>query len=462
MRQTPSSQIQESFATVRTDLCYGLITLGSSTLWSLSSGWLVYFYLPPGGSPLVPVATYGLVMFVVYIIHASVDLPIGYLSDRTRTRWGRRIPFMFVSVLPTLTFFTLIWTPPTRAESVWNLVYLGIIVLLYRIFSSLLQIPYQALLPELALTDQRRVRMSTWSASFQLIGVILASFAGPAIDALGFLNTMLIFGSVLLPLFYLPLFVLREPNGRPVSTSKRLGFRRDISLTLGNRVFRAFIATRTLVWTTTSLIQAVIPFVVTEVCLLSKSDAVYFYISAVLASLACYPLVNRLSDRVGKWRVFFVSLSASAIVLPGLMFIGQWMPVPLLAQGVVWSASQAMALSGFTVLQSAFVAEITDRDEEVTGQRREGSYYATVRFVDQIVGGAALALLPLLLLLGRSQFDPYGPLGVRIVGVVGGALTFLGLLIFLRYPRGSWSGERSSTLKQVQDYSGSPQPSRFE
>ena len=86
------------------------------------------------------------------------------------------------------------------------------------------------------------------------------------------------------------------------------------------------------------------------------------------------------------------------------------------------------------MLLPSFVAEITDHDERLTGQRREGAYYAVWGLFDQIVTGAALALLPLLLLLGRSHSDPLGPLGVRMVGIVGGMLMFAAFLAFLRYP----------------------------
>jgi GPH family glycoside/pentoside/hexuronide:cation symporter len=93
-----------------------------------------------------------------------------------------------------------------------------------------------------------------------------------------------------------------------------------------------------------------------------------------------------------------------------------------------------MALSGFMVLTQAFAAEVTDYDEMLTGQRREGAYYSTWGLIDQLINGTAMAVLPLLLLLGRSYTDPHGPLGVRIVGLIGGMLLLTGFVIFLRYP----------------------------
>jgi GPH family glycoside/pentoside/hexuronide:cation symporter len=419
---------------IKTDLGYAMITLGSTTLWSVSNGWLLYFYLPPKGASRVPVASYGLVMFALYVLHAIAAPPIGYFSDHTRSRWGRRLPFMFLSTLPLLVFFVLLWTPPAPGTSAWNLVYLGIIALLYRLTFSLHQIPYQALLPELALTERPRTRMSAWYAGFQLAGMVLGGLAGPMIENLGYVRATLIYASVMLPLLYLPLFVLRERPGRQIAVSERLDFWQSLSITLRNRAFLFFVTARTLCWSALTLIQMTIPFIVTEICQLTKSDTLSFYIPTVLTSLACYPLVTWLSGRVGKWGVFAGSLLASALVLPGLMLIGPWFPVPLSVQGILWVMLQAIGVSGFAVLQPAFMAEITDDDERLTGQRREGTYYAAWRLLDHVVTGAVTALLPLLLLLGRSHSDPNGPLGVRLVGVVGGALILAAFALFLRYP----------------------------
>jgi Na+/melibiose symporter-like transporter len=148
---------------------------------------------------------------------------------------------------------------------------------------------------------------------------------------------------------------------------------------------------------------------------------------------------------VGKWAVFAGSLLASAIVLPGLMLIGDWLPLPLRTQGFIWITLQAIAMSGVTMLPPAFGADIVDHDETLTGQRREGAYYATWGFLDQVINGTASAILPLVLLLGRSQSDPRGPLGVRMIGVLGGVMMLAAFLIFLNYPlRRGFSAEEDA------------------
>jgi GPH family glycoside/pentoside/hexuronide:cation symporter len=263
--------------------------------------------------------------------------------------------------------------------------------------------------------------------------MILGGLAGPLIERLGYVTAALIYAASLLPFFYAPLLVLREPIHQ-ASTEEKLNLREGIAFMMRNKPFLIMTATGIFYWGITTLIQSVIPYIVTEICLLSESDTWYFYIPAIFASLACYPLVMWLANRWGKWTVFAGSLLASAIVLPGLMLIGDWLPINLMAQGIIWITLQAVAFSGIAMLPQAFGAEIVDHDEELTGERREGTYYATWGVLDQVINGVIAAVLPMLLLLGRSHTDPNGPLGVRIVGVLGGVLLFIGFLIFMRYP----------------------------
>ncbi len=419
---------------ISVDLFYGLGTLGSSTIGFVISSWLLYFYVPPDGSPLVPVALYGIAILVGRGISALITPFVGYLSDNSHNQWGRRLPFMFGAALPLLGVFLFLWLPPLQVESFSNLVYLVLMTIAYRIALVFYQVPYQALLPEIAITDRHRVRISAWQSGFLLIGMMLGGLAGPLIERQGYFITALVYSGAVLLIFYLPFLVLRERSGRQIAIEARIGFRESLAITFKNRDFVIFVIVWTTYLMTASFVQAAAPFIVTEVCLLSKADTIYFYIPGILASLAWYPVVTWLAKRWGKWKVYAGSLLASVIVFPGTMLIGAWFPVPLKFQCSSWAVLQAVVISGVVVLSSAFVAEITDYDYAQTGQRREGMYYAAMSVLDQIFSGIVSVLLPLILLLGRSHTLPQGAIGVRLTGVVGGLLMLIGFLVFLRYP----------------------------
>ncbi len=101
-----------------TDIAYALLTLGSSSLWGFVSGWILYFYIPPTGTPLVPIALYSVVMFLSRGINVAISLPIGFLSDQTRTPWGRRLPYIFAASFFMIGAFALLWIPPHSTEFV--------------------------------------------------------------------------------------------------------------------------------------------------------------------------------------------------------------------------------------------------------------------------------------------------------------------------------------------------------
>lgn len=437
MEQTATlPPVTESLPPVRIDISFSLIMLGTTIAWSVNDGWLLYFYLPPEGQgvSLVPLAFYGIVILVARIVNAIVTPPIGYWSDNLRSKWGRRVPFMFAVSLPLVIAFFLLWTPPVQGESMTNLFYLGVILVLFNITQNLVIIPLGSLLPELADTDRHRVRLTAWSASFQLVGIILAGLAGMLISRFGYVPMALVYAAVMLPFLYLPFFILREKPGRQIEAAQRMSFLQSIRVTLTNRAFLMLTATGICFWTATTFLMQSIPFIVTEICQQDVATTTYFYMAAVLPLLACYPVINWLSTRYGKWKVFSGSLLASAIVLPGLMLISPSLPIPLLTQGLIWIALQAIAMSGVTMLPQAFAAEITDYDETITGQRREGAYYSAWSLLGQVISGVAALVLSLLFLLGRSQIDPNGPLGVRLTGLIGGVLMFAAFLLFFKYP----------------------------
>jgi len=427
---------------IRIDLAFSLIQLGATTLWSVNDGWLLYFYLPPEGKgqALVPLAFYGIVILVARVIDALITPLIGYWSDHLHSRWGRRLPLIFSASLPFLIVFVLLWLPPVQGTSIINLFYLGLMLILFNIAQALVIIPLGALLPELAILDKHRIRLTMWSATFQLLGVIAAGMAGLLIDGFGFARMALIYAACILPLLYLPFLTLREQPGRQIDARERFGFLHSLKITLKNRAFLILSIAGIFFWAATTFMMAIIPYIVTEICLLQVSDAPYFYVAGVLAMLLCYPVVNWLAGRFGKWSVFAGSLLASALVMPGLMLIGPWIPISLMAQGIIWILLQSIAASGITMLPQAFAAEITDYDEKLTGQRREGAYYSAWVLLGQLIGALAAAALPLLFLLGRSQSDVNGPLGVRLTGLIGGALMFISLLVFWHYPLRHLSG----------------------
>jgi len=151
---------------------YGLGTLGRSSVGFVASSWLLYFYMPPERAPLVPIALYGIAIFGGRLVSALITPYIGYFSEISRNRFGRRLPLMFVAVIFFLVAFALLWRPPLQNESLLNWVFLFSLVIIFRLSTSLHQVPSQALLPELA------------EDVSDMIGII-SPYETPVLNALG-------------------------------------------------------------------------------------------------------------------------------------------------------------------------------------------------------------------------------------------------------------------------------------
>ena len=177
-----------------------------------------------------------------------------------------------------------------------------------------------------------------------------------------------------------------------------------------------------MLWLATTFTFETLPYIVTEICRSSKAETIYLYLTALVVPLIAYPAVTRLASRYGARAVFRGSLLAGAVITPGLLLISEHAPLPLLVQGVLWIALQAAGLAGAQALPGAVTAEIDGNDYTIFGN-----------LVDQLASGTALVIIPFFLLLGRSQAEPQGPLGVRLLGLAGGAFLLAAFVVFGKF-----------------------------
>ena len=98
------------------------------------------------------------------------DPLIGYWSDRTTSRWGRRLPFVLFATPFWVLFFALLGTPPNGHESIANAVYLFAMLQGFYLFSTLSGGPFESLLPEIAVSSKDRVGVVTWQVFFGTVG----------------------------------------------------------------------------------------------------------------------------------------------------------------------------------------------------------------------------------------------------------------------------------------------------
>ena len=170
-------------------LLYSLASAGLNILAITVSTWLLYFYSPPpdsGRHIYLPVAFVGAVAFIVSIWDAVIDPFIGQFSDNLRSKWGRRRPFIIFGAPATAILVVLIWTPPMSSSILMVSIYFLVINLLYNTAYSLVGIPYDATMPEMAPEVHERVKLSYFKGLFGIIGVLIGSLvAAPLFGSIG-------------------------------------------------------------------------------------------------------------------------------------------------------------------------------------------------------------------------------------------------------------------------------------
>ena len=146
-------------------IVYSLGYFGVSILNGLFMVWVLKVYVrdwfpdPKLQYWLVPVFLVG------RVLDAVSDPLVGYFSDRTRTRWGRRKPYIALGTVPLTLAFALVWFPPGDVNSITNLWWLLVISVSYFTLFSVVVNPYLAMLPDIARTNDDRVATSSAARS---------------------------------------------------------------------------------------------------------------------------------------------------------------------------------------------------------------------------------------------------------------------------------------------------------
>ena len=239
---------------VPTKLFYGFGSVAFGVKDNGFSYFLAFFYAQVMG---LPAQTVGFAIMLALILDAFIDPIVGQLSDNTRSKWGRRHPWMYAAAIPVAVSYLLIWNPPTGWSQPAQVAYLVAVAVLIRSFISCYEIPSAALAAELTTEYDERTRLLSyrylfgWIGGLAMYGLALFVFLKPTpeyavgqLNPEGYANYGLFAGGLMLFAILVTSIgthrqipYLRDPPQRQV-TMGRLA--RELVGTLRNRTF-AFI-----------------------------------------------------------------------------------------------------------------------------------------------------------------------------------------------------------------------------
>ncbi len=316
------------------------------------------------------------------------DPLIGLLSDRLRTRWGRRRVLLLFGAVPLGVFFMLMWIVPALNQF-WMAVYYAVTFILFDTAFTVVHVGYNALTPEMTSDYDERSSLNGYRMVFSIAGslgaIILATVLGWRITDPRLLYLILGIGLGIISMIP-PFIVFNITRERPADELPRsLPFGQAIKQTLGNRPFRLVMGLYLLSWTTASILAAVLIYFATYY-LRIPDQANYFVLVAQGMAILFIPVIVKISQRLDKRRSFMIGSLAWVIALLG---------ISALRADQFILAYFLTALAGFGIATAyvvpwAMVPDVIEYDELRSGQRREGSYYAFASFFQKLATGVAL------------------------------------------------------------------------
>ena len=424
---------------------YGAGALGASVLLQTILLWLVYFYAPPAGQGimLLPPTLVGFALAAGRVVNALSNPPVAYWSDRSRSRWGRRRPFIVVGAPALALCFALLWFPP-RGPQAMVFMYAAAVLAGFFFLFSLVMNPYAALLPEITPGGRGRPAAASWQAGASLAGVGVAMIASPwLIQRRGFGAMGVVLAAVALACLWVVGAGVREaapPPGARDTATGRGPFLAEVAAVLRHRGFRVYLVSLALLWLGTSMVNTTVVYVVTVLMGLPREQVAFVLGTAFVCTVAALAPLARVNRTLGTATALTWTLAATSVVVPLIGAIGlRGVPFAPAVQGYAVIVLAAAPLGGLLVFPNVLLADIAETDGRASGEGREAMFYAVQGLA--LNGATALSsvLLGFLLSLGYS---PGQALGLRLIPVVAGACTLAALLVFRRYPVATASGHR--------------------
>ncbi|HTO07471.1 MAG TPA: MFS transporter [Myxococcota bacterium] len=396
---------------------------------------------------LVPLAWVALAAALARIFDAIIDPFVGWLSDHTHTRWGRRRPWIAVATPIAALVFVALFTPPAWLTTSGAAVWFGVCLMLFFILNMLYGLPHAALGPELTLDYHERSTLFSVREGFALVGTLVAAIVpGVLTQGFGFsqrsafAGMALGYGVLMVSLYWLLVVRVRERPEFVQRASNPLvpGVRRS----LRNRPFLVLFVCYAVANIPGAIPGLLMPYFnryVLNPPPIPQPQAdgwlTIFLAAYFLSGLLCLPLWLALAKRIGKLNAWLTSFVMGVTGGVMLFFLGEGQNIGCLAV-IVWAGS---SFGAGLFLPPAIQADVIDYDELHTGKRREAQYLALWGLVPKfIVIPSASLPLALLAWLGYQPNLPQSPnvvFAIRAVfALTPAAFSIAAFFIAWRFP----------------------------
>jgi GPH family glycoside/pentoside/hexuronide:cation symporter len=425
----------------------GSLAIGQASILLLYAYYFLYL-----GVPLSPLGI-SLVLLIYGIWDALNEPLIGHISDLTRSRWGRRKPFIAFGLVPLVICSYLIYTPPIN-DPLLCTIYLIIMLVLYETFVTMVITLWFALYPELTLDQNERLAISRFKEIFGVIGLILGLAIAPLIAGsfsdpmLGFSLMGLILG-IITALTMLPtLIFIKERKEYQTTKENKIGFLKSMKISLKSKSFVCFILVQFLLQLSYSVVLSGLPLFFEGVLGMGSSEwAIQMLLIFCVVIPGLYVWI-KIAEKKGTRYALFISMLCFCLTFPlvFLVYSPTTMLIVLLIAG--------FGLGGLMLFPTVLLSDVIDEDHTKTNERREGIFNGVSGVIVKSSNAISWLVLGIVLTVFQinrenvspSALTPLGELGLRIlIGVIPIIFIVLGMFFLYLYPL---TGEKLDEVKK--------------
>jgi glycoside/pentoside/hexuronide:cation symporter, GPH family len=421
---------------MKTKLGFGIGDLGGNMLFTIVGFYLLFYFTDV---VKLPAALAGTAFMIGKIWDAVTDPVTGYLSDRTRSRWGRRRPYMFIGAILSLIGMAATFGAPQINSSLGLFIFVTLTFCFLNLAYTLVNIPYSALLPELTQDFDQRTTLTGYRMSFAVVGTFIGAGAVlPLANAFstertGWLVMGTVMGFIIMATAMVTVFTIREPEHK--EKFKGTGFIRTYIETLGLKVFLLAVIPWTLFIAGTSVVQGSLLYYFKYI----YKDEGLFQLALMFllaTSLLFIPLWVQISKKIGKSKAYILGIAIMSIGVLLLAFFGGEGKVIF---AFVIMAGSGIGLSTHYVMPHSILPDVVEYDAIKSGVRREGAFSSLWTFSSKIGQALALALTGIVLDLFKYQADavqqPLAITGIRLLcGPIPVVFYVAGIIVLAYYP----------------------------
>ena len=432
---------------------YGSGDLGFSLVGTIIGAYFLFFLTDVVG---IKPAVAGIAILIGRTWDYLNDPLIGHLSDRTRSKWGRRRPFLLFGALPFALAFTLMWYRPPFDSQIALAVYYAAAYVLFDAAATFVYMPYFALTPELTENYDERTSLTSYRMFFSILGSLVA-FTVPLMIVGSFTpensGKVLLMGAIFglgsaLPL----LLVFFNTREREVFVAQeRPKFLESLKAAFKNKPFIFGAIIYLLTWVCMDILQTILLFFIKYVLKLEGMSDIIMALIFVTAIIAL-PFWEYASRKLNKRMAYVYGVAFWAVAQILLITVGPMVPMPVL---VLLCIMAGIGVSAAHVLPWAILPDAIEWDEYKTGKRHEGMFYSLVTLMGKIASSIAIPLTAIMLdvtgyIPNALQQPASALLGIRLlIGPVPAVFLTISIIFALKYPLER--AQFSSIVKELEE-----------